>query len=69
MLLFLTKGTGCKGKYPLLDLLYHNAIRQTVPGAMHMVKDAVVNIYDLITGRDDTEKCRNSEWNLGRLSA
>ena len=33
---------------------------------MHTVKDAVCNIYDLITGKDDTVKCRNSEWKLGR---
>jgi len=36
---------------------------------MHTVKDAVVNIYELITGKDDTEKCRTSEFRLGRLPA
>jgi len=33
---------------------------------MHTVKDAACNIYDLITGKDDTVKCRNTEWKLGR---
>ena len=63
----LKKGTGCKGAYPFLDLPHHDSIQQTVPDAMHTVKDAVVNIYDLITGKDDTDKCRNSEYKLGRL--
>ena len=32
---------------------------------MHTVKDAIVNIYDLITGKDDTMNCRQCELNLG----
>ena len=62
----MTKGTGCKGKYPFLDLQHHDPVLQTVPDT---VIDAIVNLYDLVTGRDDTEKCRNSEYKLGRLSA
>jgi len=50
----LAKGTGCKGKYPFLDLQHHDPVLQTVPDAMHTVKDAIVNLYDLVTGRDDT---------------
>ena len=33
----------------------HNPVTQTTPDAMHTVKDTIVNIFDLITGRDDTE--------------
>ena len=32
---------------------------------MHTVKDAIVNIFDLITGKDDTVNCRQCELNLG----
>ena len=54
----ITKSTGCKGKYSY-------PIAQTTPDAMHTVKDAIVNIYDLITGKDDTMNCRQCELNLG----
>jgi len=40
-----------------------------MPDVMHTIKDVIVNLYNLVTGRDDTEKCRNSEYKLGRFSA
>lgn len=63
---FITKSTGCKGQYPFLRLPNHDAIKQTVPDGMHTIRDAIVNIFDIITGKDDTESCRKCEINLGR---
>ena len=56
---------GCKGVYALMKLPHHDPIGQTASDAMHTVKDAVVNILDLITGKDDTVNCRKCEFNLG----
>ena len=50
----ITKSTGCKGKYSCIKLSTHYSVAQTTPDAMHTVKDAIVNIFDLITGKDDT---------------
>ena len=50
----------------MLSLPNHNLVHQTAPDAMHTIKDAVVNLFDLITGRDDTKKCRACEIKLGR---
>ena len=41
-------------------------MKQTVPDGMHTVRDAFVNIFDIITGKDDTQNCRKCETNLGR---
>ena len=60
------KATECKGEYLLLNLPNHDAIAQTTPDAMHTIKDAIVNIFDLLIGKDDTDKCRRCEINLGR---
>ena len=60
------KSTGCKGNYPFLQLPNHDSIEQTAPDAMHTIRDAIVNIFELITGRDDTKKCRTAEASLGR---
>ncbi len=61
----ITKSTGCKGTYSCTKLPTHNPVAQTTPDAMHTVKDAIVNVFDLITGRDDTMNCRQCELNLG----
>lgn len=37
-----------------------------MPDAMHTIKDAVVNIFDLLIGRDDIIKCRTCEFNNGK---
>lgn len=46
----LAKHTGCKGTYTLMNLPYHDRIEQTMPDAMHTVKDCVEKIFYLITG-------------------
>lgn len=61
----ITKSTGCKGKYSCMKLSTHNLAAQATPDAMHTVKDAIVNIFDLITGKDNTMNCRQCELNLG----
>ena len=48
-----------------MRLPHHDPIVQTTPDAMHTVKDAIVNIFNLITGKDDTMSCRTCEFNLG----
>ena len=61
-----TKGTGCKGVCSFMKLCSHNSITQCFLDAMHTIKDAVVHIYDIITGKDDTVNCRKCEFNCGR---
>ena len=63
---FIAKSTGCKGQYPFLRLPNHDAMKQTVPDGMHTIRDAIVNIFDIIIGKDDTDSCRKCEINLGR---
>jgi len=57
----IVKRTGCEGEHPFIELPHHNPVQQTAPDAMHTVKDAVCNIYDLIAGKDNTVKCK---WKL-----
>lgn len=57
--------SGCKGSNSFMKLHNHDPTTQTIPDAMHTIKDAVVNLFDLITGRDDTVKCRQCELNYG----
>ena len=33
---------------------------------MHTIRDAFVNVFDIITGKDDTVSCRKCELNFGR---
>ena len=60
-------GSGCKESTSFMRLEQHNPVQQTIPDAMHTIKDAIVNLYDLITGKDDTIKCRRCEMKLGRF--
>ena len=46
----LAKSTGCKGSYSLMRLPCHDRVNQTVPDAMHTVKDCIEKIVYLITG-------------------
>ena len=55
---FITKSTGCKRQYPFLRLPNHDAMKQTVPDGMNAIRDAIVNIFDIITGKDDTDSQR-----------
>lgn len=44
------KSTGCTGNYSLMRLPSHNCLLQTVPDAMHAVKDDTEKILYLIIG-------------------
>lgn len=59
------RGSGCKGSNSFMRLCNHDSTKQTIPDAMHTIKDAVVNLFELITGKDDTLKCRHCELNHG----
>ena len=48
-----------------MRLSNHDPTTQAIPDAMHTIKDAVVNLYDLITGKDDTVRCRQCEFKYG----
>lgn len=63
----IAKSTGCKGTYPLLKLKYHDPIKQTVPDAMHTIKDAIEHFFYLIVGKDDCSKTVQSELELERF--
>ena len=45
------KSTGCKGRYSLMRLLYHNHVEQTTPDAMHTVKDCIEKLLYLLIGK------------------
>ena len=47
----IAKSTGCKGKYALMRLPYHNRVKQTVPDAMHTVKDCIEKLVYLLIGK------------------
>ena len=63
----IAQATGCKGKYALMDLANRNPITQTVPDAMHTVKVVVEYLFILIIGKEDSEKVRHAEIELGRF--
>ena len=46
----IAKFTGCKASYALMRLPYHDRTTQTVPDAMHTIKDCIEKIVYLITG-------------------
>ena len=50
-----------------MKLPTHDRVTQSVPDAMHTVKDVVEGIFHLVTGRDDTEKVRRSEASINRF--
>lgn len=50
-----------------MKLPTHDRVTQSVPDAMHTVKDDVEGIFHLVTGRDDTEKVRRSEASINRF--
>ena len=49
-----------------MKLPFHDPMVQALPDAMHTIKDAVVNTYSLLVGKDDTIKCRKCELNNGK---
>ena len=62
----LAKHCGCKGSHALMKLLHHSYIDQTVPDAMHTVKDVTEHLLKLITGGEDSQKVCASELALSR---
>ena len=43
-----------------------NPVTQSIPDAMHTVKDALLNLHELMTGKDDTISCRKCELTHGQ---
>ena len=64
----IAQATGCKGYYALMELKYHNPLFQTVPDAMHTVKDVIEHLFYLIIGKEDSIKVRRAEEELQRFS-
>ena len=52
-----------------MKLKFHDPVQQTVPDAMHTVKDAIEHFFYLIVGRDDSKKVKASEVELQRFGA
>jgi len=46
----IARSTRCKGSYALMRLPYHNRVEQTVPDAMHTIKDCIEKLLYLIIG-------------------
>lgn len=61
-------GSGVKSWYSLMLLPDHDRTTQAFPDVMHTTKNAVLAIFDLITGREDTAKVRTTENALQRFS-
>ena len=59
----IAKATGCKASYSLMKLPHHDPLTQTVPDAMHTVKEVLEHLFRIIVGKDDNEKV---EMQLGR---
>ena len=47
----LSKFTGCKQSYGLMDFPNHNRVLQVFPDAMHTIKDCIERIFYLIVGK------------------
>ena len=63
------KSTGCKGTYALMQLPHHNTITQSVPDAMHTIKDVIGHVFNLITGREDSHKVHDAESEINRFAS
>ena len=44
-----------------MQLPHHDPIQQTAPDAMHTIKDVIVHVFNLITGREDSPKVHAAE--------
>ena len=64
----IARGSGVKSCYSLMILPDHDRTTQAFPDIMHATKNAVLTIFDLITGREDTEKVRTTEIALQRFN-
>ena len=63
----IAKATGCKSSYVLMRLPHHDIITQVFPDAMHTIKDALVHIFNVMIGKEDSAKVRKAEGELGRF--
>ena len=61
------KGSGCKACYSMMLLPEQDQTLQSFPDVMHCLKNVVVAFVDLMTGREDSAKVRNTEESLGRF--
>lgn len=50
-----------------MKMPFHNRVSQTVPDAMHTVKVVVVHIFNIITGKEDSDSARRAEFAIGRF--
>ena len=53
--------TGCKGRYALRKLPYHDRFLNTPTEPMHLIKNVVEHIVRLIAGGEDSDKVREEE--------
>lgn len=50
-----------------MKLPNHDRVEQCIPDAMHTIKDVLEHVFHLITGREDSEKVRKAEIEIGRF--
>lgn len=63
----LAQVTGCKGLSPLRKLPLHERILNTPVDPMHLIKNVVSHIVNLIAGHEDSRKVRAEEKHLKRF--
>ena len=51
--------TGCKSRYSFMKLPEHDRVQQTVPDAMHTVKDVIERLFKLIIGKSKSDGHRD----------
>ena len=51
--------TGCKSRYTFMKLPEHDRVGQTVPDAMHTIKDVVERLFKLIIGKSTSDGHRD----------
>ena len=47
-----------------MKLPYHNRVTQVFPDAMHTIKDAIVHVFNIMMGKEDSAKVRKAEGQL-----
>lgn len=62
-----TKATGSKGCNSFMLLPYHDRTIQVFPDMMHLLKNVVQELVDVIIGRSDGIKVRKTEEHFGRF--
>lgn len=59
--------TGSKGCPCLMLLPGHDRTKQAFPDTMHLIKNAVCEMVQILSGHNDSVKVRNAEENIGRF--